>query len=131
MQRKWRLIVALGIIGAATSAGATTVYMQRLPVSVTNGCLNCHVVGNPSAVNATLNVFGVDFRTNAFKWDRTLALMNSDRDACTNGFELGDRDGDGRPDAGVIGEHSNPGQSSDCTLELTPAAWSALKNLFR
>ena len=131
MQRSWRLIVAIGIVCAATSAGATTVYMQRLPVSVRNGCLNCHVIQDPSAANATLNVFGVDFRTNGFKWDRTLALLNSDHDACANGFELGDGDGDGRPDLGVTGEHSNPGQSSDCTLELTPAAWSALKTLFR
>ena len=34
------------------------------------------------------------------------------------------------PDANVTAQRSNPG-SSDCTLQLSPTAWSALKSLFR
>jgi hypothetical protein len=79
---------------------------------------------------ATLNAFGVAFRDNGFRWDTRLAAMRSDGDACTNGFELGDQNGDGQLDQGVGAERSNPGQS-DCTLEINEAAWSALKKLFR
>lgn len=114
----------------ASAAHATSLYMQQLPTSGQFRCLNCHNVQDPSAVSAALNAFGADFRDNGFRWDRTLAQQRSDSDNCTNGFELGDEDGDGRPDPNVTLERSNPGQS-DCTLQLTPAAWSALKELFR
>ncbi len=130
MQSKLRLIVVLGIVGAATSVGATTALMQKLPVAGRFACLNCHVVPAPTSTNPSLNVFGVAFQNNGSKWDRTIAQLRSDSDICTNGFELGDEDGDGRTDTGVTEERSNPGQS-DCTLELTPQAWSALKTLFR
>jgi len=83
-----------------------------------------------STANAGLNPFGLAFKNNGSRWDRTLALARSDSDNCTNGFELGDEDGDGRADQGVTRERSNPGQS-DCTLQLTPEAWSKLKILFQ
>jgi hypothetical protein len=117
-------------MGWVSPAGATQVYMQRLPSTTQFRCLNCHTVQDPVAATATLNGFGAAFRDNGLQWNRTLAALRSDGDACSNGFELGDEDGDGRLDANVTMERSNPGQS-DCTLQLTPQAWTALKNLFR
>jgi hypothetical protein len=123
--------IGLGILlGSATPVLATALHMQRLPTSSAFRCLNCHVAQDPVAPTAQLNVFGAAFRDNSFRWDRTLAALRSDSDNCTNGFELGDENGDGRPDAGVTTERSNPGQS-DCTLEISPQAWSNLKKLFR
>jgi hypothetical protein len=105
--------------------------MQQLPNTARFRCLNCHTVQDPSAAAArTLNPFGTAFRDNGFRWDRTLALLRSDGDNCTNGFELGDQDGDGRSDAGVTQERMNPGEL-DCTLQLNETAWTALKALFR
>ena len=126
--------VIAGCLAAAivSPAAATSLYMQRLPTSSTFRCLNCHANQDPAtASQAQLNVFGEAFRTNGFRWDRTLASLRSDHDACTNGFELGDEDGDGRPDAGVASERSNPARDGDCTLQINPEAWSNLKKLFR
>jgi len=119
------------VVAGVTVAGATTVHMQSLPNSSQFRCLNCHTVQDPvSSAQAGLNPFGAAFRDNGFKWDATLAAMRSDSDACTNGFELGDENGDGQKDGGVTAERSNPGQS-DCTLQINPQAWSELKKLFR
>jgi hypothetical protein len=118
------------VLGSACSAGATSTLMQQLPVSTPFLCLNCHNVANPTPATAALNAFGTAFKDNGNRWDRTLAAQRSDSDNCTNGFEVGDEDGDGRADAGVTQERSNPGQF-DCSLQITPQAWSALKNLFR
>lgn len=109
---------------------ATTAYMQRLPTSTAFRCLNCHNVQDPGAANAGLNAFGQEFKRNSFQWNTTIALLSSDGDNCTNGFELGDENGDGIVDANVTRERFNPGQT-DCTLQITPQAWSALKTLFR
>ncbi len=132
MPRLLSIVLACVLVaGGVTSAGATTAYMQRLPASSQFRCLNCHTVQDPaSAAQAGLNSFGVAFRDNGFKWDGTLAAMRSDSDPCTNGFELGDSNGDGRLDSNVTAERSNPGQS-DCTLQISEQAWSELKKLFR
>ena len=130
MQRRLPLLVAVLGIGWASHAGATQVYMQRLPSATEFRCLNCHAVQDPGAANASLNVFGTAFRDNGLQWNTTLATKRSDGDPCTNGFELGDENGDGRMDPGVTAERSNPGQS-DCTLQISQQAWTALKVLFR
>jgi hypothetical protein len=127
--RHLALLLATLLLIAGT-AQATSSYMQQLPTSGQFRCLNCHNVQDPPLASASLNSFGTAFRDNGFRWDRELAQLRSDSDNCTNGFELGDEDGDGRPDPNVTVERSNPGQP-DCTLQLTPAAWSALKELFR
>jgi hypothetical protein len=129
VRRRLLLVAVLGMAWAS-AAGATSQYMQRLPTSQQFRCLNCHATQDPTAANATLNVFGTAFRANGLQWNRTLASLRSDGDACSNGFELGDEDGNGQPDAGVTSERSNPGQS-DCTLQLNEKAWTALKQLFR
>jgi hypothetical protein len=126
------LVIAVGVgLLVASPAWATQSHMQKLPLSGTFRCLNCHSTQDPpTAALATLNTFGVAFRDHGFKWDTTLASMRSDGDNCTNGFELGDENGDGRPDQGLNGERSNPGQN-DCSLQINEQAWSALKALFR
>jgi hypothetical protein len=130
MQRSLPILTLILCFVTADVAFATQSHMLQLPTSSAFRCLNCHAQQDPVASNATLNVFGLAFKNNGSRWDHTLAVKRSDDDSCTNGFELGDEDGDGRPDTGVTRERSNPGQS-DCTLELRPQAWSALKTLFR
>jgi hypothetical protein len=105
--------------------------MQQLPLSSRFQCLNCHVVQTPTAATAALNTFGEDFLANEKLWNAALASQSSDGDNCTNGFELGDENGDGSPDDTTLREErKNPGQD-DCTLQLDKRAWSALKSLFR
>jgi hypothetical protein len=129
MRRTLSIAVVLLVCIAGTSH-ATTSLMQLLPESGRFACLNCHTDAAPAPGAAALNGFGSDFLANGKRWDATLAAKRSDGDNCTNGFELGDENGDGRPDPGVTEARSNPGVS-DCTLQLTPQAWSALKQLFR
>jgi hypothetical protein len=126
--RRWLSLIVL--LCSASVSHATTPMMSKLPTSSAFRCLNCHQQQDPGSANAALNPFGLAFKNNGFRWDATLAALRSDDDRCTNGFELGDENGDGIADAGVTRERSNPGQS-DCTLELSPKAWSALKTLFR
>ena len=130
MRRLLSIAIALTLVGMANAVGATQSHLEKLPATTPFRCLNCHTVQDPNSSNASLNAFGRDFKNNGFKWDRTLAEMHSDGDSCTNGFELGDQDGDGRLDAGVTVERHNPGVS-DCTLQLSKQAWSNLKELFR
>ena len=130
MHRRLLIVTALVLVTMSTAAWATAQHMARLPATSPFRCLNCHNVQDPTGVAAALNAFGRDFKDNAFRWDRTLAQKHSDGDNCTNGFEIGDQDGDGRLDQGLTGERHNPGEL-DCALQLTPQAWSALKTLFR
>jgi len=125
----WSAVV-IAILTPALAFG-TSSYMQQLPNSSRFRCLNCHVVQDPMPSAArTLNPFGEAFRSNGFRWDRTLASQRSDGDNCTNGFEVGDQDGNGVRDPGVTQERKNPGEL-DCTLQLDEKAWSALKQIFR
>ena len=129
--RRCSWLVGLAVtLFSAGAAFATTAYMQRLPTSSTFRCLNCHTAQDPGTANAGVNPFGQAFKDKGFQWNTALALVSSDGDNCTNGFELGDENGDGIADANVTRERFNPGQT-DCTLQITPQAWSALKTLFR
>lgn len=111
---------------------STTDQMSVLPAYNKFKCGLCHTTAAPTQGNAELNAFGVDFDNNGRVWDRTLALLNSDNDKCLNGFELGDKDGDGVFDySGEALEHSNPGDSADCSIALTEQTWGTIKALFR
>ena len=107
---------------------------QRPNVQVIDGAKASHTSYRPflstGVANAALNSFGLAFKNNGSRWDPNLAAQRSDNDNCSNGFELGDENGDGRADQGVTRERSNPGQS-DCTLQLNDKAWTALKTLFK
>jgi hypothetical protein len=85
----------------------------------------------PTIQPKQLNAFGKDFLANGKAWNRELALLNSDGDRCSNGSELGDRDGDGEFDDGSDPrENSNPGNPSDCTAPISPATWGIIKEIF-
>ena len=116
------------LMGTSVSAWASAEHMQKLPSSDRFGCLICHETAAP--LTANLNAFGTAFQSNSSRWDATLAVQSSDADGCTNGFELGDEDGDGKLDASLTLERYNPG-ADDCELQITKRAWSELKKLFR
>lgn len=124
------ILVALMAAGPLP-AGASDALMTSLPAYSKYRCANCHTSSTPTAQNATLNVFGTDFKNNGLVWNPALALLNSDGDRCLNGFEIGDYDGDGVFDgAGNVVEHSNPGDASDCTIAVDEATWGVIKDLF-
>jgi len=118
----------LVLLGTTAPAWATQELMQELPASGRFGCLICHQTAAP--VSNDLNAFGAAFLDNGARWDAALAHSSSDEDGCTNGFELGDENGDGKLDDSVTAERYNPG-SDDCPLQINDSAWGELKKLFR
>lgn len=135
-----KLLICLPIIGLAAfclalmlrpgPASGTIADMQKLPTFTRFQCLLCHTTAQPTAQNADLNAFGNDFLENGRIWNQALAMKNSDEDGCTNGFELSDRDGDGKPDFGAHAEESNPGNPTDCSVAFTRFNWGVLKKVF-
>jgi len=111
---------------------ATDVDMSRLPVSVPNLCLSCHVSAQPTSADFTLNPFGVDYLANGRLWDSNLANLDSDGDGCLNGVEVGDSDGDGEPDGNVESQAGNPGVPDECGSGslVDEKTWGALKAMF-
>ena len=111
-------------------ADGNTTLMQRLPAFSKFQCALCHTSASPTEASFDRNSFGRDFEANGNVWNAALAAKNSDGDRCTNGFELGDIDGDGRPDHGIPGvENSNPGVP-DCTLPVDAVTWGVIKEIF-
>jgi len=106
--------------------------MRSLPAYERYRCGLCHVTPTPTAELAGLNAFGTDFKDNDNLWDRTLAFKNSDGDRCSNGAEIGDRDGDGNFDDGgnKPRENSNPGNPADCTAPVSHQTWGIIKEIF-
>lgn len=127
-------IVAIVALAAncAGDALATSLDMSRLPVVVPNLCASCHTAATPTAGNARLNPFGLDFRANGRVWDSDLAALDSDGDGCLNGIEVGDSDGDGRPDGNVTSQAGNPGLPGDCGSgpPFDETTWGAIKAMF-
>ena len=120
------------VAACAGGARATNLDMSRLPVRTPNLCLACHTASTPTAGNAGLNVFGLDFRANGRVWDSNLAALDSDGDGCLNGVEVGDSDGDGRADGNVTAQAGNPGVADDCGSGpfVDEVMWGALKAMF-
>lgn len=116
----------------AMAAGGNQYEMAKLPLSEPFGCANCHAGATATtAPSAALNVFGADFETNNRTWDSVLAWMDSDRDGCRNGDEIGDADGNGKPDGHITRQSSNPGLEGDCTADgPDEKSWGQLKELF-
>ena len=128
-------LVTVLAVWVALSAGnvcATEVEMLKLPVTAPNLCSACHLVDAPSPGNAGLNPFGVDFLANGRIWDLELANLDSDGDGCLNGVEVGDSDGDGKPDGNVDEQVSNPGVVDECGSGslVDEQTWGALKAMF-
>ena len=128
---KRRGLLTLVVCIAAFAAGALVsgeIHMNKLPTYSEYQCEICHTVKEPVQGNAPLNVFGSDFRDNGSKWDKTLAEMDSDEDSFSNGFELGDPEGDGT--ASISVERSNPGSHDSRPSSVTEESWGIIKKLF-
>lgn len=125
-------VLAVCAILSAVPGLATEVDQAQLPVAVPNLCASCHVDNNPSPANFELNSFGVDFLANGRIWDANLANLDSDRDGCLNGVEVGDSDGDGEPDGNVESQAGNPGVYDECGSGslVDEKTWGALKAMF-
>jgi hypothetical protein len=131
-QRSMMTAIAVWLALAAAEAGATDFDMSLLPVTAPNLCLSCHTAASPTSGNRALNAFGRDFLANGRLWDLNLAQLDSDRDGCLNGVEVGDSDGDGRPDGNVTEQAGNPGVFDDCGSGslVDEKTWGALKAMF-
>ena len=130
--RQLSLVVALvASIVLCLPAAATDVDMSQLPPVVEPlRCLICHQTDPGETSDTTLNLFGADFLANGRLWDDTLANQNSDGDGCSNGFELGDVDGDGENDGNVTELQSNPGVEDCNGASVDHRTWGELKALF-
>jgi hypothetical protein len=119
------------LLSVPQNAAGTTEFMVLLPAFERFRCANCHRDPNPTPESKELNQFGTDFKNNNYLWDPILAEMNSDGDRCSNGFELGDMDGDGKLDKpDITFEQSNPGDPTDCSIALDRSTWGIIKHLF-
>ena len=128
---KRRGLIVLAVCIGAFASGAllsSETFMSKLPVYERYQCALCHTVPEPVIGNASLNTFGIEFHANGDKWDNTLALKDSDLDGFSNGFELGDEDGDGT--ATITTERSNPGDPHDSPSSLNEKSWGIIKKLF-
>jgi len=129
LKRRGFIVLAVCVVAFASGALLSSeTFMSKLPVYERYRCALCHTVAAPVNGNAPLNVFGSDFHANGDKWDSVLAAKDSDRDTFTNGFELGDEDGDGT--STVTLERSNPGDSGDAPSSVDERSWGIIKKLF-
>jgi len=135
-QTTGRIGVLMLLLVFATPTWATTELESLLPLHVFYSCDNCHLeAASPTLSNPALNPFGLDFNNPAIgdnTWNSYLAGLDSDGDGCNNGAEIGDVDGNGQPDNGVIRESSNPGVDGDCSSAsiFEEATWGELKAMF-
>ena len=114
------MVMPVALLLLPQQAESTTELMTALPSFNKYKCANCHATAKPDATHYDLNSFGNDFLANGKVWNKALANMNSDNDKCSNGFELGDVNGDGVYDqGGEVLENSNPGNGADCTISLS------------
>jgi hypothetical protein len=94
-------LLVLALVALPGVARALEPYASLVPNPATavnsegrvRACVNCH--NNPDGgagcgMTPCLNPFGVAFRANAYVWNATLAMMDSDGDGFTNGQELQD-----------------------------------------
>ena len=124
------VLVVVALAGLPRGVLATDDDLEKLPVTEPNLCSTCHLQEDPQ-FDFTLNVFGIDFLENDRNWDDQLAQLDSDLDGCTNGFEIGDSDGNGIADGNVVVQAGNPGVS-DCGSEalVDEKTWGTLKAMF-
>jgi hypothetical protein len=120
------LAVALSWVIPVT---ATTLDMAKLPIVEPFRCAICHVESPEHGGGTALNLFGSDFLNNLRRWNADVADLDSDRDGCLNGVELGDSDGDRVADGNITFLSTNPGVA-DCGSSLDPTTWGDLKALF-
>lgn len=81
------VLLSILILGQQDAKSEPGFYI-RIPNGNINTCYNCHYTSTGG--KASLNQFGKDFFENYKSWDKTLALLDSDNDGFSNGFELQD-----------------------------------------
>jgi hypothetical protein len=117
------------------SARATDLDAAKIP-SNDYGCTLCHAGpsatvdfippgGSESFTSFGEQWLGLGATVNERSW-ATMADLNADDDGCSNGYEMGDPDGDGLD---VTARSLNP-SSTDCVLPLDEQSWGNLKSLF-
>jgi hypothetical protein len=115
------------IIVMAPWAFGHSEYVQRIPNGSGYSCNNCH----------NEHKFQQDFKNNGLKWDKTLALKDSDGDGASNGVELQDPEGkwtQGKADPKVPGWSTyNPDDhtSTPPYAPVEPTSMGRVKALYR
>ncbi len=122
LRRSWLLAAVVGLLSVA-AADARPWRVEQLPNGNKFSCSNCHF----SPYGGPRNAFGLAVEkevargSRAAFWSSVLAAKDSDGDGASNGVELGDPDGDGKPTAGA--EVTHPGNSkSKPTKPVEPVA---------
>ncbi|MBX3246415.1 MAG: putative metal-binding motif-containing protein [Myxococcales bacterium] len=130
------VVVLYATLAFSSIASAHEFYATRVPRTamalsssgMARPCITCHDNADGGAgcepmggTRPCLNGFGAAFRLNSFRWDGTLAGLDSDGDTFTNGQELQDPVGSWRPGFEPPGNaayvtrpgdaSSNPGQT--------------------
>jgi hypothetical protein len=124
-----RLAAIAVVLNWALPVLATPQDMVGVPIFEPFRCLVCHLESPEHGGGTALNGFGNDYLANLRRWNAALAVLDSDRDGCLNGVELGDSDGDRVADGNIERLVSNPGVA-DCGSSLDATTWGELKALF-
>lgn len=110
------LIICIVVLSSFVQSRSYRV--NQLPNGNVFGCANCHI---SAGGGGALNDFGGQVSSGYLSsgnvvWNNTLATMDSDGDGFSNGFELGDPDGNWTSDA------SNPGSPNNVTNPGDPSS---------
>ncbi|MBK9138777.1 MAG: CHRD domain-containing protein [Verrucomicrobia bacterium] len=114
------LVIALGLWVAVPDAAARSFRVNQLPNGNVFGCANCHVsAGGGGARNPFGQAVGaITGSSSAAFWSASLAALDSDGDGFSNGFELGDPEGDGTVIPGW--RVTNPGSAASRPQNAAP-----------
>ena len=110
LKSNWNFAAVVGLLSVA-AADARPWRVEQLPNGSKFSCSNCH----HSPYGGPRNAFGLAVEKEVTRgsrapfWSIALAAKDSDGDGASNGEELGDKDGDGKPTDGA--EVTNPGNS--------------------
>ena len=120
-----RYIFVLFILFGLTTIHARDFRVNQIPNGSVNSCRNCHT----SSFGGARNDFGSEIEANYLDnagssgnvtWGSQLAQIDSDGDGFTNGWELGDPDGNwviGNDDPGSTQFVTNPGDASSLDVQ--------------
>ena len=108
LMRNWILAALVGLLSVA-AADARLWRVEKLPNGSKFSCGNCHhsLYGGPRKAFGLAVEKEVARGSRAAFWSSVLVAKDSDGDGASNGVELGDPDGDGKPTVGA--ELTNPG----------------------
>jgi hypothetical protein len=120
-------IITVTFVAMAATAFGYTSYVAKIPNGDVYGCNSCHLERK----------FYTDFKDNGNKWNRALAVVDSDGDGASNGVELQDPEGvwsEGKQNPKIPGWSTyNPDNSRSVPpyADVEPVSWGRVKALFR